>query len=197
MDHELPRISIPSMGVWHRIKGKFAKEVNARVEKYAKDNRLPAERKNAMLRNAEKYVEDTFRMAQANIRVNGRDFDSLQPHEQDAEPFDEALDRQIWALASNRLEWHRKIALERRETPVKVENALQQLLEEHEALDAEVDESIPDDEMMSDGPQLDVDEKVVGQILAATGELTQTLRGQQERSERSRAVEAEFKALKP
>ncbi|KAJ7188468.1 hypothetical protein C8R46DRAFT_21203 [Mycena filopes] len=196
MDHELPRISIPSMRVWLGIKAKFSKEVKARVEKYAKDHKLPAQRKNAMLKNAETYVEDTFKMAQSNIRVNGRDFDSLQPHEQDAEPFDEALDRQIWALASNRLKWHHKIAVERRETPVNLENSLHQLLEEHEVLDAEADETAdPEDEMMSDGPQLDVDEKVVGLILAATGELAQTLPGQQERSERSRVVEAEFKAL--
>jgi hypothetical protein len=106
-----------------------------------------------------KYVEETFTIAQANIRINGRDYDSLQPHEQDAEPFDEALDRKIWALAGSRLEWHRKIAIERREKPLALENTLQELVKEHETLDTELETaqlSLPDMED-DESPELDVD----------------------------------------
>ncbi|KAJ7935480.1 hypothetical protein B0H13DRAFT_2649624 [Mycena leptocephala] len=152
-----------------------------------------------MLKSSQQYVEETFTIAQANIRINGRDYDSLQPHEQDAEPFDEALDRKIWALAGSRLEWHRKIAIERREKPLALENTLQELVKEHETLDTELETaqlSLPDMED-DESPELDVDDAVMGQIFAVTGELTQSLPSQRERSERSRAVEAEYKALKP
>ncbi|KAJ6593447.1 hypothetical protein B0H19DRAFT_1365533 [Mycena capillaripes] len=171
MEHdELPRISIAFMRDWLYIRSKFA----------------------------EAYVENTFKIAQANIRINGRDFDTLQPHEQDAEPFDETLDRQIWALASNRLQWHQKIAAQRRETPINLELTLQELFVENETLDAELNAEENDvSENLLDDPELNVDGQVVSQILAVTGELSQSLPSQQERSERSRLVEAEFKALKP
>ncbi|KAJ6584808.1 hypothetical protein B0H19DRAFT_1106702 [Mycena capillaripes] len=198
MDHdELPRISISSMRVWLRIKSEFTREIQAKVNAYAKQHNLPARRREEMLKSSQEYVDETFKISQANIRINGRDFDSLQPHEQDAEPFDEALDRKIWALAGSRLEWHRKIATERREKPLILEDALQELVKEHETLDAELEipPTLPD--VDDEGPELDVDDAVMGQIFAVTGELTQTLPNQRERSERSRAVEAEYKALKP
>ncbi|KAJ7366704.1 hypothetical protein DFH08DRAFT_835209 [Mycena albidolilacea] len=197
MDHdELPRISLPSMRVWLRIKADFAQQVHAKAEQHAKY--LPPARREQLLQAAQQYVDQWSTIAQANIRINGRDFDSLQPHEQDAEPFDEALDRKIWALAGSRLEWHRKIAQERREKPISLEHTLQELVKEHESLDADLDmeePSLPDED--DDGLQVDVDDAVMGQIFAVAGELAQILPTQRERSERSRAVEAEYKALKP
>ncbi|KAF7346151.1 hypothetical protein MSAN_01841900 [Mycena sanguinolenta] len=200
MDHdELPRISLPNMRVWLRIKADFAREVQNKVDEYAKRRNLPARRKEEMLQQSQQYVDQWSTIAQANIRINGRDFDSLQPHEQDAEPFDEALDRKIWALAGSRLEWHRKIALERRNKPLSLEHTLQELVKEHETLDADWDMEEPSlaDVEDDDGLQVNVDDAVMGQIFAVTGELTQSLPTQRERSERSRDVEAEFKALKP
>ncbi|KAJ6508968.1 hypothetical protein C8R45DRAFT_969446 [Mycena sanguinolenta] len=200
MDHdELPRISLPNMRVWLRIKADFAREIRNKVDEYAKHRNLSARRKEEMLQQSQQYVDQWSTIAQANIRINGRDFDSLQPHEQDAEPFDEALDRKIWALAGSRLEWHRKIALERRNKPLSLEHTLQELVKEHETLDADWDmeeASLPDVDD-DDGLQVNVDDAVMGQIFAVTGELTQSLPTQRERSERSREVEAEFKALKP
>ncbi|KAJ7856380.1 hypothetical protein B0H14DRAFT_718137 [Mycena olivaceomarginata] len=120
MDHEHPRISLPNMRVWLRIKADFAREGHAqgrRVCETAQSIAAPARRAASAVTAGsvfkrvmfyihwEQYVDQWSTIAQANIRINGRDFDSLQPHEQDAEPFDEALDRKIWALASSRLEW--------------------------------------------------------------------------------------------
>ncbi|KAJ7686540.1 hypothetical protein B0H17DRAFT_985106 [Mycena rosella] len=195
---ELPRISVGSMRVWLRIKSEFTRAVHAKVDAYAAQNSLPPDRRDAMRRAAHEYAEATFGIAQHNIRINGRDFDSLQPHEQDAEPFDEALDRQIWALASNRLQWHTKIAEERRGTPVVLESTFHTLLHQHETLDAELAAQESDLEEPIEGPEPDIiDADLLGQILAVTGELTQSIPSQRERSERSRAVEAEYKALKP
>ncbi|KAJ7223958.1 hypothetical protein C8J57DRAFT_1391069 [Mycena rebaudengoi] len=194
---EVPRIAIPSMQVWLGIKSRYTSTVEVEVEKYARQNKLSADH-NALLLEARALAEKTFEIAQHNIRINGRDFDSLQPHEQDAEPFDEALDRQIWSLASTRLQWHRKIAEQRRDTPVAFERSLQDLFSEHEKLDLEdLDSPDSDVEMNSSASEIDVDGEVFGQITAATSELRQTIPSQHERSERSRNVEAEFKALKP
>ncbi|KAF8208768.1 hypothetical protein K438DRAFT_1573419 [Mycena galopus ATCC 62051] len=199
MDHdELPRISLPNMRVWLRIKAEFARTVTQKVDDYAKQHNLPARRRDELLQQSQQYVDQWSTIAQANIRINGRDFDSLQPHEQDAEPFDEALDRKIWALAGSRLEWHRKIAIERRDKPISLEHTLQELVKEHESLDADPDPDMDEPSLLDDEDlRVDVDDEVMGQIFAVTGELTQSLPTQRERSERSRAVEAEYKALKP
>jgi hypothetical protein len=37
------------------------------------------------------------------------------------EPFDEALDRQIWSLAKTRLQWHKRTAEARRTIPSEIE----------------------------------------------------------------------------
>ncbi|KAJ6611274.1 hypothetical protein B0H10DRAFT_1809862 [Mycena sp. CBHHK59/15] len=195
---ELPRISISSMHIWLRIKSEFTKAIETKVDEYARQNSLPANRRNAMLRNSQQYIENTFKIAQHNIRINGRDFDSLNLTNK---PFDEALDRRIWSLASNRLQWHRKIAETRRETPIAHERMLQDLFREHENLDLDLSTTDSDPEENSDSVDVNVDGElmrdVFGQISAVTGELSQTIPTQQERSERSRVVEAEYKALKP
>ncbi|KAF7365370.1 hypothetical protein MVEN_00409300 [Mycena venus] len=199
-DHdELPRISVPSMRVWLRIKAEYAKQAQDRIDEYVKHRKLPSHRRDELLRESQQYVDKVFAISQSNIRINGRDFDSLQPHEQDAEPFDEALDRKIWALAGSRLEWHRRIALERREKPPALENTLQELVKEHESLDVDLDAEEPSLPDMEDDEslQFDVDDSVKSHIFAITNELTQNLPNQRERSEQSRAVEAEYKALKP
>ncbi|KAJ7899553.1 hypothetical protein B0H14DRAFT_2673660, partial [Mycena olivaceomarginata] len=185
MDHEHPRISLPNMRVWLRIKADFAREVTHKVDEYAKQHNLSPPRRDELLRQSQQYVDQWSTIAQANIRINGRDFDSLQPHEQDAEPFDEALDRKIWALASSRLEWHRKIAIERREKPISLEHTLQKLVKEHESLDADANADIESDEpslLDDEDLRVDVDVEVMGQISAVTGKLTQSLSTQRERS---------------
>ncbi|KAJ7794499.1 hypothetical protein B0H14DRAFT_2923002 [Mycena olivaceomarginata] len=200
MDHEHPRISLPNMRVWLRIKADFAREVTHKVDEYAKQHNLSPPRRDELLHQSQQYVDQWSTIAQANIRINGRgDFDSLQPHEQDAEPFDEALDRKIWALASSRLEWHRKIAIERRDKPISLEHTLQKLAKEHESLDANANADIESDEpSLLDDEDLRVDvDALVLHTWSFSTHLPQSLSTQRERSERSRAVEAEYKALNP
>lgn len=57
MDHdELPRISITSMHVWLRIKAEFTREVQAKVNVYAKQQNLPARRKEELLKDAQEVL---------------------------------------------------------------------------------------------------------------------------------------------
>ncbi|KAJ7855881.1 hypothetical protein B0H14DRAFT_2753708 [Mycena olivaceomarginata] len=197
MDHdELPRISLPSMRVWLRIKADFAQQVHARAEQHAKY--LPPARREQLLKAAQQYVDQWSTIARPIFASTGATLTPSNRTSKTRKPFDEALDRKIWALAGSRLEWHRKIAQERREKPISLEHTLQELVKEHESLDADLDmeePSLPDED--DDGLQVDVDDAVMGQIFAVAGELAQSLPTQQERSERSRAVEAEYRALKP
>ena len=51
------------------------------------------------------------------------------------EPFDEGLDRHIWSLSDQRLQWDGEIARKRREKPDEVQRLMQELLETQRAVD--------------------------------------------------------------
>ncbi|KAJ7647736.1 hypothetical protein FB45DRAFT_894295 [Roridomyces roridus] len=192
---QLPRIEIPSMRVWLRLKSDFAQKTRDTLLQDAKRRNLSEAQTAVMLNHGQEFVDRTFTIAQHNIRINGRDYDTLQLHEQDAEPFDEVLDRRVWALADSRLKLHSQIAGQRRETPSELAKDLQPLLDEWGGLDAE-DVTPDEDDDMDSEPQFPLDGEVVAQLHAVVGELGQGIPGQHARSERSRAVEAEYKALK-
>ncbi len=66
------------------------------------------------------------------------------------EPFDEALDRQIWSLADSRLGWHKSLAETRRTVPREIEAALAALQAQQSTSfseDMDVDEAIPEVEL--------------------------------------------------
>ena len=93
-------------------------------------------------------------MSKANLRINGRNFEELNAEEQGAlhlcppassfaenqfhalgsiEPFDEGLDRHIWSLSDQSLQWDGEIARKRREKPVEVERLMRELVEAQSA----------------------------------------------------------------
>lgn len=100
-------------------------------------------------------------MCAPNLRINGRSFEELNADEQSTpslppsplpsslspaletdaprtdgiEPFDEGLDRHIWALADQRLQWDGEIARKRREKPAEVHRLLRELLATQRAAD--------------------------------------------------------------
>jgi hypothetical protein len=100
------------------------------------------------------FVDQTFKMAQPNLRINGLNYETLDHNEHswihtfslsckvahfllDIEPFDESLDRRIWSLADTRLQWHKRIAETRRKVPIDIENSLTTLLKQDRAAAAE------------------------------------------------------------
>jgi hypothetical protein len=65
MDHdELPRISLPSMRVWLRIKADFAQQVHAKAEQHAKY--LPPARKEQLLKAAQQVLHLKKRVSYAH-----------------------------------------------------------------------------------------------------------------------------------
>lgn len=57
------------------------------------------------------------------------------------EPFDEGLDRHIWSLSDQSLQWDGEIARKRREKPVEVERLMRELVEAQKAVDEEEEEA--------------------------------------------------------
>lgn len=100
-------------------------------------------------------------MCKPNLRVNGRNFEEFNAEEQGSslpalvyclpmhstdrstnyvciggiEPFDEGLDRHIWSLSDQRLQWDGEIARKRREKPRDVLRLMKELLETQQAVD--------------------------------------------------------------
>lgn len=56
------------------------------------------------------------------------------------EPFDEALDRRIWALADTRLGWHKVVAETRRTVPMEIEATFEKLIRQERDADAADDD---------------------------------------------------------
>lgn len=64
------------------------------------------------------------------------------------EPFDEALDRRIWALADTRLGWHKVVAETRRTVPMEIEATFEKLIRQErdaDAADDDLDISVEED----------------------------------------------------
>ena len=54
---------------------------------------------------------------------------------EDAEQFDEALDRRVWSLSDQRLKWDLEMALKRRGVPQEVEELMRDLIAQQRAYD--------------------------------------------------------------
>jgi len=99
------------------------------------------------------FIEDTFALAQPNLRVNGRNFEDLDDNEeggrfptvhqtasqslQEMECFDEVLDREVWCLSDQRLKSDSGIADKRRDKPKQIESAFRDYLRSQEQLETE------------------------------------------------------------
>ncbi|KIP02003.1 hypothetical protein PHLGIDRAFT_112510 [Phlebiopsis gigantea 11061_1 CR5-6] len=199
---EVPRISVDNLYDWERIKKSYEdaaySQLDARTQGQSKEDR---ERLRAAM---QKIVERTFEMCKPNLRVNGRNFEDLNAEEQGIEPFDEGLDRHIWSLSDQRLQWNGEIARKRREKPREVHRLMKELLEtqqavdemekeEYEAVELAEGEAEPD---LSDETYENINE-TVKKTFAMVEELQQSVRLQHERTERLKVVTAEIKALKP
>lgn len=57
------------------------------------------------------------------------------------DPFDEGLDRHIWSLSDQSLQWDGEIARKRREKPIEVERLMKELIEARGAVDEEEEEA--------------------------------------------------------
>jgi len=119
------------------------------------------------------------------------------------EAFDETLDKNIWALADQRLKLDQQIAVKRRIKPQEVETSLQGNLEKQNSIDDEDIATIlevQDLEMDLDDPVSDRYPRLqesVSNIAAVTQGLGQSVPIQVERSERVIRTAHEVISLQP
>ncbi|KAF6764936.1 hypothetical protein DFP72DRAFT_869609 [Ephemerocybe angulata] len=198
---EFPKISFDKIEDWNQVASSCKREATKIAANQVEEAGLGSER-DLVLKHMEKFVDQALESMQPNLRVNGHSFGSLPDHlsTHDMETFDEALDRRIWSLADTRLQWHKRIAENRRTVPGAIRDTVAQLLEQHDALDN--DKDILSAKEVDDGFEehdFETEElsEAVRKNTAFAEELAQTIPMQQGRSERVKVVSAEIKALRP
>ncbi|PPQ63181.1 hypothetical protein CVT24_005726 [Panaeolus cyanescens] len=190
---DFSRVSIGSVQQWHTLKSNFREAALQQLE----SSGLSAKDKAAVQEHLEQFVERTFSLAQTNLRINGQNFESLVHDGKEMEPFDEALDRQIWSLADTRLQWHKRIAETRRTVPIEIQSNVSALLDQHRTLDIaelSVEPELDEESSAEEGKSL---EEVATRLIALSNELEQTVSKQSERAVELKTTALEIKNLRP
>ncbi|KAJ2917600.1 hypothetical protein MD484_g2753, partial [Candolleomyces efflorescens] len=148
---EFPKISVDKIENWNRVASNCRKAGSQVAEALAAEANLSSADRDLVLRYMDEYMNQAFLNSQPNLRVNGHSFASLQSHGDpfaETETFDEALDRRVWSLADTRLQWHKRLAENRRTAPTEIRDSVAQLLEQHRTLDEDNDAAlvVPDAE---------------------------------------------------
>ncbi|KAK0502991.1 hypothetical protein EDD18DRAFT_614218 [Armillaria luteobubalina] len=200
---DILRINVDTQADFQRIKADYSKQFLSFVEEQIRTQGLESQRA-AMVAHAQQYLDKMFSMAQSNLRINGRN-QPLTEGDPDMEPFDEALDRRIWALADTRLGWHKVVAETRRTVPMEIEATFEKLIRQERDTDAadddldisvdEDNEPLPGDEFLARRYSKIQDE--LHKAIAETTSLDQAIPNQTERSHKYENVSAEIKTLKP
>ncbi|PBK96584.1 hypothetical protein ARMGADRAFT_701255 [Armillaria gallica] len=200
---DILRVNVDTQADFQRIKADYSRQFLSFVEEQIRTQGLESQRA-AMVAHAQQYLDRTFSMAQSNLRINGRN-QSLVEGDPDMEPFDEALDRRIWALADTRLGWHKVVAETRRTVPMEIEATFEKLIRQERDADAADDdldisveedtETLPGDEFLARRYSKIQDE--LHKAIAETTALDQAIPNQTERSLKYENASAEIKTLKP
>ncbi|KAJ4488280.1 hypothetical protein J3R30DRAFT_3280053 [Lentinula aciculospora] len=181
------RVSIETMNDWSHIKANYVQAAKSSLAKELAATGLSES--NALSQHLDQFIQNTFRLVQPNLRVNGQSFDECA--EDDIESFDEALDRHVWSLHDQRLGLHKTIAATRRTEPSKIEKTMLGSLEQNyklDALESEL-EDLPEDFSTN------VDD-TADSLLKTTAwakELSQSIPTQTERTARLKNVAAVLK----
>ncbi|KAI0687821.1 hypothetical protein BC835DRAFT_1419656 [Cytidiella melzeri] len=206
---DVPRISVDTLQDWERIKTSYVEAAMKELEDSMKREKKDEASKEALRGHLKRFIERTFEMASKNLRVNGRNFEDMDEDEQGGRlPFDEALDRHIWSLSDQSLQWDGEIGRKRREKPKEVERLVGELVEARMAVDEDEREEFERDIIQRRGMHVEErDEQDVGvseevqdvakRTFSIVDELQQSVQLQHVRSERLKTVTKEIKALKP
>ncbi|KAK0210496.1 hypothetical protein DFS33DRAFT_297419 [Desarmillaria ectypa] len=143
---DILRVNVDTQGDFQRIKADYSRLFLSFIEEQIRTQGLESQRE-VMVAHAQQHLDRTFAMAQLNLRINGRN-KPLAENDPDIEPFDEALDRRIWALADTRLGWHKVVAETRRTVPTEIEATFEKFIRQErdaDAADDDLDISLEDD----------------------------------------------------
>ncbi|KAF9784516.1 hypothetical protein BJ322DRAFT_1064876 [Thelephora terrestris] len=146
---DVQRVSIDTINDWKRIKSNFSSAAFAALDEILEASGGSVD-KDALLPHVDQFIQKTFEIARANVRVNGRNLDEVPESEEDSETFDEGLDRRIWSLGEQCMQWDVDISKKRRERPLEVERLLKDLLSR-----------LDEDEPMEEDTEVEVDEEAL------------------------------------
>ncbi|KAF9567640.1 hypothetical protein CPC08DRAFT_680979 [Agrocybe pediades] len=200
---EIPRVSMGSVQDWQRVRSNYKDAALSQLRERLATSKSLIQEQESIQSHLQHFIDRTFSLAQANLRINGTNFESLDQTGTDTDIFDETLDRRIWSLADTRLQWHKRIAERRRTAPKEVEGTISELLEKHRDLDAILlpvgSEEVVEEDVIAEEDALQQQgvEHVLQKTFALVNELDQTVVSQHERGDRVRNIATEVKSLKP
>ncbi|KZT53969.1 hypothetical protein CALCODRAFT_439312 [Calocera cornea HHB12733] len=146
MDREdMPRVGVDTFDDLERIKADFTRQMLAVFEQKLAASGLGTEEE-AIKAHLMVWRDKTFEIAKPNLRVNGINYEDHTLEADETEPFDEALDRQIWANHDEKLIWDKTIADSRRIKPVQIQKMMEDLLV-RQRVEEEVEAGEEDEEM--------------------------------------------------
>ncbi|THH19649.1 hypothetical protein EW146_g1555 [Bondarzewia mesenterica] len=145
-------------------------------------------------------IDSTSGKARPNVRVNGQILEELNGDREEAEIFDEALDRHIWSLSNHHLISNREMAMKCRTRPQEVVTLLKDLLQHQHAEEDIIEDSVEDD-MMVTGDDIDDErlaemERTFQEVCAISEGLHQKAQTQLEQSKQLQSADKEIRALK-
>lgn len=197
----MERISVDSLQDWIRVKNNYSSAATNAINSAIGNHDLHDERE-AILAHFSHFMDSTFSITQANLRVNGHSFDSIDVASQDVEAFDEALDRRIWGLADTRLQWHKRMAKIRREVPSEIQTRMSSLFAKGQEQDHIISQLSEDDTVEGEEPleeSILVPSEIVEEFhmtSVITQELDQNMPTQQERVPRTEKATYQLKSLR-
>ncbi|EJT49945.1 hypothetical protein A1Q1_00958 [Trichosporon asahii var. asahii CBS 2479] len=129
-EQALPRIIIEKEEPWLRVQENVNRALADALE--VRLSSLPGGAKGEQAKklrpSLEQHLESVRRrmweMTKPNLRVNGFNYEDFV---ETTEPFDESLDRQIWALNTERVNWETKVVEKRRIKAGEVANLIDDL----------------------------------------------------------------------
>ncbi|KAK4685525.1 hypothetical protein P7C73_g4624, partial [Tremellales sp. Uapishka_1] len=156
-DKPISRITIDTENAWKTIKDNVTKSMEISMETRLAS--LPGGKDGEMARRLRPELEARlhnvssplstlmFELSHSNLRVNGHNYENFVDA---TEPFDEILDRRIWALDTERLQWVLTVADRRTKVPGDIHRLEENLEDRREAA-----EWLPDEDkgVQGLGPQ--------------------------------------------
>ncbi|VDB88626.1 unnamed protein product [Peniophora sp. CBMAI 1063] len=195
-----PRVSVDTLSDWRQIKTNVSEFAMSILESRLGDD---ADEKTVREMRAaiQDFLDGSYSLAEKNIRANGHNLDELDPSKEDDEPFDEALDKKIWALHTERITRDLDLAKKRRARPREIEGMVSDMLrqrrvaaEKDHDLDEE-DDWVPEDNAL-DERSLKEAAKSISKSSALAEELQTSVAKERERMERALSVEKDLKSRK-
>ncbi|RXK36536.1 hypothetical protein M231_06195 [Tremella mesenterica] len=199
----MSRIVVENEADWLRVREGVCRAMNQVMEVRlaslpgGRDGEAAKRVRNEVEGRIAKIQEETFRLARANLRVNGHNYEDFV---EATEPFDEVLDRKIKALDVEKVGWDSTIADRRKKTPGLINRLEDNLEQRRTAAEWLPDDEVEDDKTnkVGDPPKPPRHKETIQTFKTAVtnlSELAITVPSQLARAQRAQAVREEISSM--